>query len=132
MSSKARLFSWSVYAGIAVNLLLVVPAVFAPDTVTAWFGLEPATPAIWLQFSGWLLLLLSVFYVPAALDPDTYRVAARLAILARFAGAAFFLGQIAFADLPRAYLPFGLTDLAFGIVQAALLKHVEKPSPSPV
>ncbi len=124
MSSNARLFSWSVYAGIVVNLLLVVPAVFAPDTVTRWFGLEPATPAIWLQFSGWLLLLLSIFYIPAALDPDRYRLVARLAILARFAGAIFFLGQIVFGDLPRTYLPFGLTDLAFGAVQAVLLLRV--------
>lgn len=121
MSSKARLFSWSVYAGIVVNLLLVVPAVFAPDSVTRFFGLEPAMPAIWLRFAGWLLLLLSLFYVPAALDPVRYAVAARLAIVARFAGAVFFLGQIAFGDLPPAYLPFGLTDLAFGIVQALLL-----------
>ena len=70
MSSKARLFSWVVYAGIAVNLLLVVPAVFAPESVTEFFGLEPAVPAIWLRFSGWLLLLLSLFYIPAALDPE--------------------------------------------------------------
>jgi hypothetical protein len=124
VSSKARLFSWSVYAGIVVNMLLVFPAVFAPDTVTQWFGLEPASPAIWLRFSGWLLLLLSIFYVPAALDPDRYRLAARLAILARFAGAAFFLGQIALADLPRGYLPFGLADLAFGVVQGLLLARL--------
>ena len=125
MSSKARLFSWAVYAGIVVNLLLVFPAVFAPDRVTEWFALEPASPAIWLRFSGWLLLLLSLFYVPAALDPDRHRVSARLAIFARFAGAVFFLSQIAIADLPRAYLPFGLTDLAFGVVQAALFARIE-------
>jgi hypothetical protein len=122
----ARLFSWSVYAGIVVNLLLVVPAVFAPETVTLWFDLEPATPDIWLRFSGWLLLLLSVFYVPAALDPARYALAARLAIGARFAGAAFFLGQIVFGELPRAYLPFGLTDLAFGVVQSVLLWRAER------
>jgi hypothetical protein len=100
--------------------------VFAPETVTHWFGLEPATPAIWFQFSGWLLLLLSIFYVPAALDPVRYRLNAQLAILARFAGAVFFLGQIVFGDLPRAYLPFGLTDLAFGVVQAGLLARIDR------
>ena len=124
MSRRAQ-FSWVVHAGIAVNLLLALPAVFAPDTVTRFFGLEPATPAIWLQFSGWLLLLLSMLYVPAALDPARYHLVARLAIVARFAGAVFFLGQIAAADLPRAYLPFGLTDLVFGVVQAVLLSRVE-------
>lgn len=124
MSAKARLFSWSVYAGIAVNLLLAVPAIFAPESVTQWFGLAPASPDIWLRFSGWLLLLLSIFYVPAALDPVGYRLSARLAIVARFAGAAFFLGQIVLADLPRDYLPFGLTDLVFGVVQSALLARV--------
>ena len=124
MSRRAQ-FSWVVHAGIAVNLLLALPAVFAPDTVTRFFGLEPATPAIWLQFSGWLLLLLSLLYVPAALDPARYHLVARLAIVARFAGAVFFLGQIAADDLPRAYLPFGLTDLVFGVAQAALLSRID-------
>jgi hypothetical protein len=123
--SPATQFSWVVRAGIAVNLLLALPAVFAPDAVTRFFGLEPASPAIWLQFSGWLLLLLSLLYVPAALDPTRYHLVARLAIVARFAGAVFFLGQIAAADLPRAYLPFGLTDLVFGVVQAALLSRID-------
>jgi hypothetical protein len=122
--SRTAQFSWSVWAGIVVNLLLVLPAVFAPGTVTRFFGLEPATPAIWLQFSGWLLMLLSLLYVPGALDPVGYRMVARLAVLARFAGAVFFLGQIAFGDLPRGYLPFGLADLAFGVVQGFLLLRI--------
>lgn len=124
MTSRASQFSWVVWAGIAVNLLLALPAVVAPARVTGFFGLEAAVPAIWLQFSGWLLLLISVFYVPAALDPRRHLVVARLAVLARFAGAAFFLGQIALLDLPRTYLPFGLTDLAFGAVEAILLARL--------
>ena len=77
-----------------------------------------------MRFSGWLLLLLSLFYAPAALDPQRFLTAARLAVVARFAGAVFFLGQIFFFDLPRAYLPFGLTDLVFGVVQALLLSRL--------
>jgi hypothetical protein len=121
VNRSAQLFSWTVWAGIVVNLLLVVPAVFAPDTVTTFFSLEPATPAIWLRFSGWLLLLLSLFYVPAALGPLRYLAIARLAVFARFAGAFFFLGQIAVHELPTAYLPFGLADLVFGVVEGILL-----------
>jgi hypothetical protein len=121
VGSRERHLSLAIWLGIAVNLLLVVPAVLDPERVTSFFSLEPAVPLIWLRFSGWLLLLLSLFYVPAAVAPQRHLVAARLAVLARFAGAAFFLGQIAFLDLPRTYLPFGLADLFFGIVQASLL-----------
>jgi hypothetical protein len=123
---RARQLTAALWAGIVTNLLLAVPAVFAPSRVTVFFGLEPAVPVVWLRFSGWLLLLLSAFYVPAAIDPERHVVAARLAVLARFAGAIFFLGQIAFLILPRAYAPFGLADLFFGLVPGILLARLNR------
>jgi hypothetical protein len=124
MQDRSKLFSWVVYAGIVVNLLLAIPGIFAPDSVTNFFQLEPARPDIWARFSGWLLMLLSLFYIPAALDPPRYLTNARLAVLARFAGAVFFIGQVAFGVLPTGYLPFGLTDLVFGSVQGLLLRGI--------
>jgi len=127
MQDRSKLFSWVVYAGIAVNMVFVVLALFAPDSLTNFAGLERAVPAIWLRFSGWLLMLLSIFYVPAALDPVRYQTIAWLAVFARFAGVVFFLGLIFFFDLPRAYLPFGLVDLVFGVVEGFLLQRLSKP-----
>ena len=65
-------------------------------------------PIMWTRFAALLLLLLSAFYVPAALDPARYRTVAVMAVAARGAGAAFFL----FLQ-PEAYRMFGYFDLVF-------------------
>jgi hypothetical protein len=125
--TDSRLFKGAVWLGIAANMAFALPALVAPERFTTFFNLEPAVPSIWLRFAGWLLILLSAFYVPGALDPFAHRTSARLAIVARFAGAAFFLGQIALGILPPSYWPFGSADLVFGIVQLALLARLPGP-----
>jgi hypothetical protein len=126
--SPSRLFGGVVWLGIAANAGFAFPAILAPDRFAAFFNLEQAVPTIWLRFSGWLLILLSLFYVPAALDPSANRSSAWLSVVTRWAGAAFFLGQIALGLLPRAYWPFGAADLSFGILQLALLTRVTTDS----
>lgn len=110
-----------VWLGILVNLLFALSALFRPEATLAFLGLGPATPLVWPRWCGLLLALLSMLYVPAAVDPDRYRSVAWLATAARFAGAGFFLGQIITRHLPGAFLPLGVADLGFGILQALLL-----------
>ena len=124
--NKSRWFGLAVWLGIAANLGFALPAIFTPDAFTAFFNLEPAVPSSWLRFAGWLLILLSLFYVIGARDPVGNRDAARLAVVARWAGAAFFLGQIVFGFLPAGYWPFGAADLMFGVVQTPLLLRLNQ------
>jgi hypothetical protein len=125
MHERARWFSWAVWAGIATNLGFAVPALLAPDRLTAFFGLPPATPAIWLQFSGWLLLLLSAFYVPAARAPHRERTTAWLAVGARWAGAAFFFTHVLLLHAPAGLIYLGAADLFFGVVEGVLLARLD-------
>jgi hypothetical protein len=70
---------------------------------------------VWPRFAAFLLILLSVFYVPSALDPVRNRFAAVLAVICRFSGVVFFL------VVGGRYIVFGLFDFFFGLPQAVLL-----------
>ena len=105
-----------VWIGIAANLLLAVPTLVAPAASIARAGVPAATPLLWPQFSALLLILLSIFYVPAALDFERYRITAWSAVGARLAGVVFFVGF-----QPRGYHMLGYFDLVFFVPEAVLL-----------
>ena len=83
-------------------------------------GLQAAEPTVWVSFSGNLLILLSLFYVLSAVDPDRYRPAAWLAIFSRFAGVAFFAAMVQLGAQSE-LLRLALADLVFGASQWFLL-----------
>jgi len=114
-TTAGRWFTRVMWVGIAANLLLALPTIAAPDQMTAFSNLPTVTPNLWARFAGLLLVLLSVFYMPAAIDPDRYRASAWMAVGARLAGVLFFLTE------PRQYLMLGLFDLAFFVPEAILL-----------
>jgi hypothetical protein len=114
-SSAGRWFSRVVWLGIFANLALAIPTIAAPDQMVAFSQLPTVTPNLWARFAGLLLVLLSAFYAPAAIDPDRYRANAWLAVASRLAGVVFFFSE------PAVYRVLGLFDLLFFVPQAALL-----------
>ena len=74
-----------------------------------------AEPLVWPRFAAFLLILLSIFYVPSAVDPLVHRYSAVVSIICRFGGVAFF------TIVGGRYIVFGLFDLTFGLPQAVLL-----------
>ena len=108
------------WIGILANLALAVPTVLVPGRMIALTGLPPAMPLLWPRFAGLLLVLLSIFYVPAANDPDRYRVTAWTAVASRLAGVLFFLTQ------PREYLMLGMFDLVFFIPEVIFLIRIAR------
>ena len=126
--TAARWFTRVTWLGIVANLALALPTLFVPERMVAITGLPTPDPLLWLRFSALLLVLLSAFYVPAALDPRRYRLVAWLAVLARLAGVVFFVGF-----QPAAYHLFGYFDLVFFIPEALLLAGVPtETSPVPL
>lgn len=115
MNSYAKWFGRIVLFGVAVNIILSIPALLFPEWLLGLLGLEAAIPSVWVRFSANLLILLSLFYIPAAIDWERYQINSWLAVFARLAGFIFFLTQ------PRDYLLFGLIDLSFFIPEAILL-----------
>jgi hypothetical protein len=115
MNSYAKWFGRLILLGVGVNIILSIPALLFPDWLLNLLGLELAVPQVWVRFAANLLILLSLFYIPAAIDLQRYQINAWLAVISRLAGFVFFLTQ------PRDYLMFGLIDLSFFIPETILL-----------
>jgi hypothetical protein len=118
----ARWFSRVVWLGIAANLGLALPTLLMPAQMLAFSDLPVPDPLLWTQFAALLLVLLSAFYVPAALDPRRYRLVAWLAVLARLVGVIFFV-----LFQPSEYHMLGYFDLVFFVPEAALLVVAGRP-----
>jgi len=114
MNKYERWFGRVVWLGILSNFALALPTLLLPDEMLAMFSLPSASPSMWPSFAALLLMLLSLFYIPAT-RPLRYRPVAWLAVLARLAGVIFFCG------FHRDYLMFGLFDLTFFIPESILL-----------
>ena len=104
------------WLGIISNFALAVPTLLVPARMIELTGVPLATPLMWVQFSALLLMLLSIFYMPAGIDFLRYRATAWMAVGSRFAGVIFFVG---FQD--RVYHMFGYFDLVFGVPELILL-----------
>ena len=109
-------FKRVMWLGIVANLGLAVPTLLAPERMIEFVGLPMPTPLLWTRFAALLLILLSLFYMPAAIDPVRYRLVALLTLVSRLAGVVFFVGFQA----PE-YHMFGYFDLVFLVPQALLL-----------
>ena len=108
-------FGRVVWLGILANFALALPALFMPDQMLALFSLPAASPTMWPSFAALLLILLSLFYIPAAVRPLYYPTVSWLTVLARLAGVIFF------CLFNPDYLLLGLFDLAFFVPEAILL-----------
>ncbi len=110
-------FSRAVWLGIGINLVLSVPGMFVPNATLRFFGLiqAPEDP-FWIAFACLVLVILSLFYVPGAVNPIRYRANAWLAVLARLGGVVFFMW-----GYPELYLVFGILDGVLFLIQAPFL-----------
>jgi hypothetical protein len=125
MNRYAVWFRGVVVLGILANLFFALPGIFIPNAVLALARIEPTHDPVWPAFASLLLLLLSLFYIPGAVDPFRYSPIAWLSVVARFAGVVFFF------CLWRGYPLFGLIDLVFGVVEGVLLFVALRRGPDP-
>jgi hypothetical protein len=114
-------FRRTMWLGIVVNLAVSVPALFSPNTILGLLKIEAAATPIWVSFAANLLILLSLFYIPAAIDPVVHKINAGLAVLARWAGVVFFTAAVFVFGQSQAYLILGAIDLVFGLPLTILL-----------
>jgi hypothetical protein len=108
------------WLGIIGNVALAAPTLLRPVQVLSTFDLPVPSEIMWTRFAALLLILLSLFYVPAAIDPFRYRIIAILAVASRLAGVLFFF------LIHATYWLFGAFDLAFFLPEALLLMRMRR------
>ncbi|WP_019868101.1 c-type cytochrome [Methylovulum miyakonense] len=116
-------FSRMTWLGMLANMVFVIPALAVPE----WYGGYLNTPDVaatysWLRYAGVALLLATVLYAPAALDPRRYHVFAWLSVAARLFAAAFWIWQNAFWSFVGPMATFFVADGTFGLIFAYLLQ----------
>jgi hypothetical protein len=116
-SRAAGWFQVLMWLGIVANWSLAIPGTFAPNAVLGLLHqpLANETP-VWAASSSMLLALLSIFYIPAALDPYKYKANAWISMFSRLSGTTFFLWL-----WPNLYPFVGYLDLTFLVLQLPFL-----------
>ena len=125
-SLAARWFSFVVWLGIVCNLVFVGEQLFAPDSVNVGLGLPAGMPTVWNQAHAVMVLALSVFYAPAALDPLRNPSYSWLLVLSRFMATVLWL--FVWKSNP-AFLSYLIMDGVFGVTEGILLQAaVQRPN----
>jgi hypothetical protein len=126
----ARWYSRIVWLGIALNMVFVIGACFFPLTFLELLNI-PVPPTIWVRAAGMLLCIISIFYIPGAVDPMRYRWTAIIAIVpSRAFGSTFFLTEVLVFGWPIGFVSIALVDLMFGLVEAVLLYKAFRLEPT--
>jgi hypothetical protein len=117
VNKYALWFRWVVIAGILQDWFFALPGIFIPNAVLGLAQADPAIQPIWPAFACLILMLLSFFYIPGAVDPFRYSPLAALTVVARFGGVIFF-----FLLYPGKFPPFfGYIDLTLTVLQGTFL-----------
>lgn len=123
MNAYAKWFSRVTWIGIVVNVLFfVIPSCFFPEQLLALLQMHVPIPIIWVRTAGMLLFIISVFYIPGAIDPYRYVATAWLSIFpSRAFGSTFFIISVFLFGQDWGFLSIAFVDLFFGVVEAVLL-----------
>ena len=103
-----------VWFGIFLNVLFIVPLLFVPRWMLDLFAI-PLDQIIWARESAGLLMIISAFYVPAAIDFGRYRANAYIAVFpSRTFGASFFFFAVVLFGQPPGFLSISFVDALIG------------------
>lgn len=132
MSDARSLFRIVVLLGVAVNWAFGIWVVFLdPHGLLAFLHLGDQADVIWLYNYAILLMILSLFYIPAAFDPFRYRANAWLLIVGRLVPASTFLIGVALGFMPRGFLGLFMGDGLIGVIELVLLVNLYRAGPQP-
>ncbi len=120
----ARWYRWVTWFGMLLNMLFIVPLLFAPQFAFRVLRIE-VEPDIWARIAGLFLFIITIFYIPASVDLRRFRVFAWLAILpSRAFGTVFFLLAVVLFEYPLSYLSGAILDGSIVLAQLVILLNV--------
>jgi hypothetical protein len=114
------------WLGIFLNALFIIPMLFFPRWFLDLFNI-PLEELIWARASAGLLMIISVFYVPAAVDFARYRANACIAVFpSRTFGATFFFLAVVLFGQPPGFLSISFVDAFIGSTTLYCLIRISK------
>jgi hypothetical protein len=100
--------------GIFLNSLFIVPLLFFPRWMLDLFHI-PLEELVWARAAAGLLMIISAFYVPAAIDFFRYRANAYIAVFpSRTFGSTFFFFAVVLFGQPPGFLSISFVDALIG------------------
>ena len=106
----------------------------AAGRLASWFGVPPASPAIFSDLNGLFLLAVGAGYALPWRDPQRYRgYLWVMGPLLKGAGSALFVMHYARGDSPASFLLFALSDGALALLTlgALLASRAREPGSRP-
>jgi hypothetical protein len=126
------LFRIVVWLGVIANWLFGLWAVFGDgNSLLAMLRLGRQDSLLWLYNYAILLMILSLFYLPAARDPFRYRANAWLLVVGRLVPATTFLIGVALGYMPSGFFTLFMADGSIGLIELFLLLHIFREGPRP-
>jgi hypothetical protein len=102
------------WLGVILNAVFFIPMLIDPRWLLDLVGI-PLQELIWARSAGGLLMIITVFYIPAALDFGRYRANAYIAVFpSRTFGAVFFFLAVILFGQPPGFLLISLLDAVIG------------------
>lgn len=121
MNSALCWFRISVGFGFLLNLVFILPGLFAPRLLESLIDVGTTNTIHWLQNVSVLLAIITTMYIPAMVDPFRYVFIAYLLVVGRFAAGVLFLVGLLYLDYPPGMSLLSRSDLILSVIQALLL-----------
>jgi hypothetical protein len=132
MSPERVLFRIVVWLGVIANWVFGLWAVFFdPHALLEALRLGAQPGVLWLYNYSILLMILSLFYIPAAHDPFRYRANAWLLVVGRLVPASTFVFGVIFGFMPTGFLGLAAGDGTIGLIELVLLIRIFGRGPEP-
>ena len=132
MLNMRVLFRIIVWLGVIANWSFGLWAVFGDgNSLLAMLRLGQQDSLLWLYNYAILLMILSLFYIPAARDPFRYRANAWLLVAGRLVPATTFLIGVLLGYMPNGFLTLLMADGSIGLIELFLLIRFFREGPRP-
>ena len=100
----AHRFRITVFIDVTYNLIFAFVALLFPEQALHMLGLKEAEPDLWPRFGAFMMILVSLFYIPGALDPLRYRATAWLSVWTHILALFFFAWVVWGLGYPTRFL----------------------------
>ncbi|MGB5635324.1 MAG: hypothetical protein WBM44_18180 [Waterburya sp.] len=114
-------FRISVVIGFVLNLIFIVPGLFAPRFLESLIDVGTTNTVHWLQNVSILLAIVTTMYIPAIQDPFRYEFISYLLVAGRFSAGLLFLIGVLALNYPEGMSILAKSDLILSSIQAVLL-----------